>query len=200
VTEFLELRVWGSIFDSIGVQQFLSVERARILDQQLEGKGDPLGPITLDNVMGMLRGLHGSLETMAAEAVAEVYEFLRPPRSKLKTNGFWKVGKRVVLERCCSMQWTYRLSSDTARNQIGALDRVFHLLDGAGYVSRTYLGELGDAINAVPVESPVGRTKYFAFKLFRNGNIHLEFLRPDLVDKLNQIAGGKRLRAGSVAA
>jgi hypothetical protein len=106
----------------------------------------------------------------------------------------------VVLERCCSMQWTYRLSSDKARNQIGALDRVFHLLDGAGYVSRTYLGELGDAINAVPVESPAGRTKYFAFKLYRNGNIHLEFLRPDLVDKLNQIAGGKRLRAGSVAA
>jgi Domain of unknown function (DUF4942) len=35
---------------------------------------------------------------------------------------------------------------------------------------------------------------YFKFKAHRNGTLHLTFKRPDLVAKLNAIAGGKSLR------
>jgi hypothetical protein len=44
----------------------------------------------------------------------------------------------------------------------------------------------------------VGETEYFAFRCFRNHNLHLRFKRPDLVAKINQIAGGNALR-GKVA-
>jgi len=43
-------------------------------------------------------------------------------------------------------------------------------------------------------EDGIGETDYFAFRCFKNGNLHLIFKRPDLVRRLNQIAGGKRLR------
>lgn len=39
-----------------------------------------------------------------------------------------------------------------------------------------------------------GKTDYFRFRCCLNGNLHLEFLRLDLVAKLNAVAGGNRLR------
>jgi hypothetical protein len=42
-----------------------------------------------------------------------------------------------------------------------------------------------------------GETEYFRFKCCRNHNLHLEFKRLDLVEKLNAIAGGMRLRGES---
>ena len=45
-----------------------------------------------------------------------------------------------------------------------------------------------------------GETPLFGFRVFRNGNLHIEFKRPDLLDRLNRIAGGARLRPGDRSA
>lgn len=37
-------------------------------------------------------------------------------------------------------------------------------------------------------------TAYFRFRCFKNGNLHIEFKRLDLVARLNQVAGGARLK------
>lgn len=47
---------------------------------------------------------------------------------------------------------------------------------------------LVDAIGTSGIKG-VGETEYFKFKCYKNGNLHLEFKRSDLVDTLNQIAG-----------
>lgn len=74
-----------------------------------------------------------------------------------------------------------------------ALEKVFLALDGKGMVTRTHHSDLYQAIVECG-EDGIGETDYFAFRCFKNGNLHLTFKRPDLVRRLNQIAGGKRLR------
>ena len=65
------------------------------------------------------------------------------------------------------------------------------MIDGKPPV-KTYHGELYDAITDSPDGN--GKTQYFKFKCYLNGNLHLEFLRADLVVKLNAVAGGNRLK------
>ena len=96
-------------------------------------------------------------------------------------------------------QWTktYRVAYGRSRDVLRAMDNVFHLLDGQGTVKTTE-GPLVDAINACPVDVGEGETVYFRFKCYRNRNLHLEFKRMDLVQKLNAVAGGERLKPGNI--
>ncbi len=199
----LEQQAWAALFDALEVRQFLSVEATRKLDQQLEGRGEPLGRITLETVLATLQGLHRSIPVFAAEAVREVFDFLRPPRSRLKTNKPWHVGRKVILPCYCEAaqpRWPWRPSVNFhCIDRLRALDRVFHLLDGKGYISKSYGGELVDAICATSGEQPEGQTEYFAFRVYRNGNLHVTFRRPNLVAELNRIAGGKEFKPKEAA-
>ena len=65
-----------------------------------------------------------------------------------------------------------------------ALDRAFHILDGAG-IPGGYQSPLVDAINTSGNKG-VGETAYFSFRCYENGNLHLKFLRLDLVKELNR--------------
>lgn len=79
-----------------------------------------------------------------------------------------------------------------------ALENVFTALDGKGSITKTHNGEIIDAINRST--DGTGETDYFRFRACRNRNLHLEFKRLDLLARLNQIAGGARLRPKPEAA
>jgi len=192
---FKELKkdAWKSLLDRMEIRRLLSVKRCNELDKQLEtGEGLPDIEVTL--IMDMLGGLAGQLDGYMEEAVKEVFEFLRPHNNDYKTNSQFEVGKRVILGYCIERNWSgggFHLSYSGRQNEIRALDNIFHLLDGNG-IAPTHHGPLADAIEA----STDGRaeTKYFRAKCYANRNLHLEFLRMDLVAKLNAVAGGARLR------
>ena len=59
-------------------------------------------------------------------------------------------------------------------------------------VTRGFMAQM--AIEA----SPDGKwaTRYFSGTCYHNGNIHLRFLRPDLLAAFNKRAGGRALRPG----
>lgn len=182
---------WRYLVGRAEIKKLASIKRAKEIDDML-AKPESLPEITVDNVMVWVQSLDGQARQFLQEAAVEVYEWLRPANNRYKTNSAFKIGKRVVLGWMIESAWSggklrVRYGSE---DRIRALDNVFHLLDGKG-VSPTYNGELGDAINqSRPGE--FGQTTYFRFRAFRNGNLHVEFLRPDLVQQLNMI-GGKGL-------
>jgi hypothetical protein len=76
-----------------------------------------------------------------------------------------------------------------------ALENVFTALDGKGMIAKgSWQSRLADAINTTSIDVGRGETDYFEFRCFRNRNLHLKFKRMDLVERLNQMAGGMRLR------
>lgn len=160
-----------------------------------------LPEITEENVIAFAQGHADNLGAMLAEAIRESYDWLRPrlchgrgTQWSFKTNQRAEVGRKVILPYSVEESYSggkFSLSHGHTQ-QFVALENVFSALDGRGEISKSYGGELGDAIKAC--EGGVGETRYFRFKCFHNRNLHLEFKRADLLAKFNQIAGGANLR------
>lgn len=189
----LKGEAWTVLVEKLQLRQVLSSARAMELDGKLK---DPktLPEIDTDAILGMFESMTDNLQTYITEAVVEVFETLRPAGSSYKTNTEYEIGKRVILSYWIDTTWggcfrVMHCSEQDCRN----LDNVFHLLDGRGPIKSHY-GPLYDAIRKTEKESPRGETDFFKFRACLNNNIHIEFKRMDLVAKLNEIAGGNRLR------
>lgn len=182
---------WAVIVERMELRRLLSIQRRTELDSQIE-KGE-LPELTLENVMALFETSAANVNTYLEEAVKEVFDFLRPPRSSFKTNTEFELGKRVILSWMVEKGWSRgKFRANYHRDKyLTALDNVFSMIDGKGPV-KSYHGPLYDAIADSP--DGTGATEYFKFRCCLNGNLHLEFLKPALVEKLNAIAGGNRLR------
>jgi hypothetical protein len=193
VIKALKLQAWRIIMERLELRKLLSIARRKELDEQLKD-GEGLPDITIQNVWGLFESAVSNVDKYMEEAVLEVFEFLRPRMSKMKTNTEFEIGKRVVLERFVEM--TYNAQGFRPKYsysaQLTALDNAFLRLDGQGVVDTYH----GDTINAIQAADAGGwcKTAYFQLRCCKNGNLHIEFLRPDLVAKLNTIAGGARLK------
>jgi hypothetical protein len=195
----LRRQIWAHLVGRLELKRMMSISKAKELDEWLERHaGDEA--VTSDAVLGLFRHHAENLTEMLGEAVGEVYDLLRPRDSSLVTNSEYELGAKVILSRWVE-SWAHSPSGFHANHyfvdRFRALDNVFSALDGQGSVSSTYYGELADAIHSSP--GGRGETRYFRFRACKNGNLHLEFRRPDLVAKFNQIAGGRRLKHDTTA-
>lgn len=195
-------RVWESIAERTGVKQVMSMRAAESFDREVNSHDPP--PITEENIAKWTTHMMSNIGAMHEEAVREVFDWLRPRAvsraAEYKTNEREVIGDRVVLTWMVEHAWGragyFQVRYDRESN-LTALENVFTALDGKGMANKgTWGSKLSDAIKAAA--NGVGETEYFAFKCFRNHNLHLRFKRPDLVAKINQIAGGNALR-GKVA-
>jgi len=194
-------QVWRAILDKMDVWKVLSLKRADELRDRLE-KGE-LPPVTEEEIFTMFEAMSQNAPDFAKEFALEVYEWLTPGN---KSNSRWEaeyvtnkrnardeLGKKVILGWMIENQsaWSSQPFSTNYRNhdKLAALDRLFCLLDGKPAPEvNTYQSPLVAAINTVD-SGGYGETEYFKFRACQNGNLHIEFKRLDLVQKLNEIAG-----------
>lgn len=188
----MKINAWQVIINRMGIKQLLSVERRNKLDRQLQ-TGEGLPEISGSAIIEMLEATAGNLPNYMEEAVLEVFDYLRPRNSAYKTNSEFEIGKRVVLTWIVEAGWCGRAFRVLYNRDcyLNAIDNVFHLLDGKGVVKSHY-GPLYQAIEES--KDGTGQTDYFKFRACKNGNLHLEFLRLDLLARFNAIAGGARLK------
>ena len=183
----MKAAAWRYLIDRIELKKLASVKRAAEIDRQIND-GTNLPEITMDNLFGWLQSLDGQAKKVLEEAIVEVFEFLRPPSRHYKTNSGFKVGKRVILCGRVEKVWSgikFRVSYHY-ENELRALDNVFHMLDGKPLSNHRN----GDLINAIQESRcGTGKTEYFRYKCFINHNLHLEFKRMDLVQRLNEVGG-----------
>jgi hypothetical protein len=192
-----ELRrdVWATLIERMQLRRAMSIEAWAKLEKQI--KEDEPPEISIENVESMVAQFRDDAPVMLKAAVDEVFHFLRPPGSAFKTNTEFELGERVVLSGYVSLGYGRCWDVNHYRSQnLIALENVFRMLDGK--VTReegSYYGDLHSAIEKIPNgEKCRGKTDYFEFVGYRNHNLHLRFVRLDLVAKLNQIAGGARLK------
>lgn len=186
--------IWSAIVDRLEVRRMMSNARWVELQRQIERHELP--EITHESVTQLASGFASNLNIMLKEAVEEVFSWLRPPHSDYKTNTELEVGRRVVLshivEKCGLLTSSWRVNYHRQQNLI-ALENVFNALDGRGQIAKSSYSAIENVIRAEGFDG-VGETPLFKFKAFKNGNLHLEFRRLELLARFNQIAGGKRLR------
>ncbi len=199
VIDNLRKEVWYYIVSKLEIRRFLSIKRCEELDDNLDKGRMP--EITEENIASLMASFVSQVDAMVQEAVVEIYDWLRPHedsyRAKYKSNNQYVLGKKVVLTGAIEI-WgfngcPYHVHHWTSP-RLRALENVFSGLDGKGTVTKTHNGVLIDAIQAAT--DGHGATEYFEFRCFKNRNLHITFLREDLVAKFNAIASGKTLKPG----
>jgi hypothetical protein len=194
---------WKAILDGMQVNKVASRKRKDDLYKRLEN--DELPEITLPAIYDQLDAFMQNAQEMAKESYLEVYSILRPDTSHWLSGDYVTnaksrdqgIGKKVILTHRVEVNYAgngFRLGY-YRRDDIIAIDRVFHLLDGQAFASdNSYNSPLADKIEGC---SGTGETDYFSFTCYGNGNLHLTFKRMDLVKLLNQICiDGTTLSSG----
>ena len=120
VLKELKKEVWSVLVERMELRRILSVERAEELDRQLES-GDGLPDIDELQILAMMEGAYTQIAMFIEEAVKEVFEFLRPRRSKYKTNSEFEIGKRVIIRHGCDLN--YRGGYRVKHGNLGEGDR-----------------------------------------------------------------------------
>lgn len=177
-TKAIDAAIWDHLLDESGLRTFLDAKARKDWSEQIEKRECP--PLTAENIAATFQGLHAQRGELFERGVIGVARALSwDYRTNLPT-GF---GKRLILRHV--------VSGDGYPNTYGHadalddLDRALHVLDGKpepdhrqSVSKRLWSRQPRHA----PVESP-----YLVVKTFKNGNGHVAFKRPDLVDELNRI-------------
>jgi hypothetical protein len=123
-----------------------------------------------------------------------VFNWLRPPYSRHKTNSKFEIGERVVIASMIRTEYGggFGISYGYGSQRLQALENVLNALDGKGMTSKHHYSDV--QISVQESKASEGATALFEWKAFKNGNLHLRFKRLDLLDKLNRKMGGMNLK------
>jgi len=205
-TEF-KRSAWRCLVEKLSIKKLMSSADRDKLDEQLNmyrqrrsyhsAPLPDLPEIDADTIVSVLQGFVASAPDYFAAKVSEVWKWLIPSQWQggHVTNARDRVAKKVI--RTWVVERGYGGKKFHVRYQIrgevNSLDSIFHTLDGKGVLP----GHEGPLVSAVATsEDGTGETEYFRFKCFKNGNLHIEFKRDDLLQQFNQIAAdGHRIGA-----
>jgi hypothetical protein len=197
----LRRQVWDALVERMQVRRAMSIAAWKKLREDLEKEEPP--PIDVETVRGMLDGFRAQIPDMLKAAVDEVFDFLRPRRSGYKTNTEFEIGEKVILAGAVTAGWWkkgverhWSVNGDWWEQRLIALENVLLLVDGrARQESDGYYSKLSTEIKSKRGQPQChGATEFYEFRGYLNGALHLKFRRPDLVARLNAIAGGARLK------
>lgn len=178
---------WKHALGLVGIREIMGRGDAEKFDKQFES--GTLPDFTAQNVLATLRGLSSESAELATTAIREAFDYLRPRWGDYKTNQKYKVGRRVILS---GVSVSRGYVNHYREPDIRSIDKAFHVLDGKR--PPVYPAGLVTAIRAASLAGEAtAATEYFQCKWFKNGNMHVEFLRLDLLAELNRIGAGGRM-------
>jgi hypothetical protein len=171
----VDAALWDHLLTESGLWTFFDAQAREEWRKQIDEGATPA--LTPDNIRATFEQLYAQRGTFFERGVVKLFRSLS---WDYKTNEPVLFGKRIIVKGVTS-GWGSR-SSDA----LDDLDRAFHVLDGKPEPDhrssiKSRLPVSYDA-KAYTLETP-----YLRLKGFKNRNGHVEFMRPDLVEKLNLI-------------
>jgi len=195
-------QAWTHIINVINLRKILSTQRIKEIDRRIDKH--EFEDLNLFNILNMLEMVTGESKELLQESIVEVFEYLRigqhrydwrkPNHVTNQKNATFDLGPKIilvsVLDAKDSIHWPppHHVRYNQ-HDEIRNVDKVFFALDGRSqfFNVNVYQSQLTDAIQTS--KDGLGETDYFKFKCYLNGNLHLEFKRLDLLQKINVIGG-----------
>lgn len=179
----IDAACWARLLDLSGLRTFMDNQARTEWDENIEKRKVP--PLTYENVQATFRELHAVRGELFERGVIAVFKSLS---WHYKTNSPVMFGKRLiarVYETWGHGKHRYTNPNHYGANKLDDIMRVMCVLDGKPEPDHRQgaYRRLSDA----PLGSVIDFDGYFTVKGFKNGNGHLTFLRPDIVDKMNRI-------------
>ncbi|WP_322075531.1 DUF4942 domain-containing protein [Burkholderia cenocepacia] len=173
----IDSTAWNYLLRESGLRTFMDAKARQSWDKQImEGE---VPELTAANVEATFTQLYGARGDMFERGVLECFRRLS---WDYKTNQPFKFGKRIITTGLFS----YGSPNHRVTDELDDLMRVFRVVEGKpeddhrngvySMVSQSRHDRKNEAEN-----------DYVHVRWFKNGNGHVTFKRPDLVEKLNRI-------------
>lgn len=184
--------MWSYIIEKTQIRHLLTEKKQQELDRMIEN--ETLPEVEADTIRAFISNLACNLPNLFKEACCEVFDMLRPPRSEYKTNTEFEIGSKVIMNYMIDYSFGSCMLEYRREQSLINLDNVFHLMDGKGSVK--YPHDLVTAIKGAIREKRWDvETEYFKCKWHKKRSLHITFKRLDLVQELNRVAGGNRIKS-----
>jgi Domain of unknown function (DUF4942) len=173
---------WDLLMNESGILTFMD-SKARYEWREKINKCDT-PELTADNIKATFENLYGARGDMFERGVIRCFKLLS---WDYKTNRPFLFGKRIIVSHMKS----YGHFRSEKVDELADLQRVFCILDGKpeedhrhGIYMRLFdadKGRLGMETGGVHEDT------YMQIRWFKNGNAHITFRRPELVERMNKI-------------
>lgn len=167
---------WQHLIHHSGIRSVMDSDAREQWDKAIASGDVP--ELTMDNIASTFEVLMASRGEMFERGVLQVFRRLS---WCYKTNLPHKFGKRIVIS---NLTGTFYKT-----DELDDLLRVLHVLDGKPEPDHRHgaFSLLNSANLLHRQQIGVVENAYVSIKTFKNGNGHITFVRPDLVDGLNRI-------------
>jgi hypothetical protein len=175
-TAQVDAALWNLLLHRSGLRTFMDAKARDQWDEEIEKVRTP--PLTTDNIRATFAQLHASRGEFFERGVLQVFRSLSwDYRSNLPR----RFGTRIILRHVVS-SWGYPASERC--DPLDVLLRAFNLLDGKPEPDHRH--GMAARLRARPKGEDLV-DEYVRIRTFKNGNAHVFFLKPRLIDELNRI-------------
>ena len=180
----LDASMWRRAFDLTGFKQLMDAQAVAEFERSLSPKPPEF---TESNIRSTFIDLHGKSREMFRRGVVNVFRYLS---DDYKTNSRepFRIGRKLVMTYMVQSAFGsgLQLHYGGAVDKLNDIDRVIRTLGGMGFTA----GALPVMVNQALKLGEVHECELYRAKGFKNGNLHFEFLRQDLLDLLNEEIAG----------
>ena len=176
----LDASMWRRAFDLTGFKQLMDAQAVADFERGLS----PRPPeFTEANIRSTFIDLHGKSREMFRRGVVNVFRYLS---DDYKTNSRepFRIGRKLVMTYMVQSAFGggFQLHYGGAVDKLNDIDRVIRTLGGMSFTA----GALPVMVNQALKLGEVHECELYRAKGFKNGNMHFEFKRQDLLDLLNE--------------
>lgn len=199
MTATTDRAMWAHIVESTDLERLMD-RQAR--DEFRASMNESPPACTVQNVFATLMMKVGESQMMFQRGIANAFAGLD---RRFKSHDGFKLGARVILDRAFdtswSISWNYHGRKDETLRDI---ERVLRVLDGQEHPEKA-AGIVG-AIDAERTNKSfpiLVQGEFMRVRIFKNGNAHLWFERPDLMKRVNLLLAdyyGESIGEGSEVA
>lgn len=194
VVDLLQERAWNRVFNQTGAAKFMT---KRVKDEFDEYRKQIGGmDFSKDNIESFVRTIFDNRKTILIQSVEDAFELMTKYDKKnkvhvegWKTNDAWKVNRKVIVPWGCNRK---EYESDLPRihysysQELSDIEKALSFLNGdqtpenRSSIEMTLLDAGREAKYGVLYES-----KYFRFRCYQKGTLHLEFIDKHLWENFN---------------
>lgn len=176
----LDESMWRRAFDLTGFKQLMDAQAVAEFERSLK----PRPPaFTEANIRSTFIALQGESREMFRRGVVNVFRYLS---DDYKTNSSepFRIGRKIIMEY---MVWAnfgtgLQIRYGGPDDRLNDIDRVFQTLDEKKFQP----GAMCSALNTSFKAGQLHECDTYRARAFKNGNLHLEFKRLDLLEKVNE--------------
>ncbi len=172
----LKQAAWLKIIDLTGIKTLMDSKSHQAMYKDLQE--NPM-EVTKANILSVLQDLYSRKDTILANSLINVFKRLDRDYKSNSRQAIKLSGKKAIIFVGTGFGRTI-----SNCDQITDLDRILHFMDGKSMTTdcRETMGYKVAYGDSEEVES-----EYLRVKMFKNGNAHIYFKRPDLIDQCNRL-------------